>query len=95
MLYRLFFHALIVSAFCALSVPDAHASCGEGYLERLDRRGEPFCLSEAQVRKQLLATEQIMRQKKREWRATLIRDQQKMASRQFAIEQRRRNRVLN
>lgn len=96
MFSKLFFATLIVSAaWVAVAVPARANDCGTGYLERFDRRGEPFCLSEAKERANLLRQEQMLRRHQLEWRAELIRSRQDQIERQARLDQHRREEALN
>lgn len=95
MLSRLLFATLFVSAALAAASAPARADCGTGYLERFDRRGEPFCLPEAKERANQLRQAQQLRRLQMAWRADLIRDRQDRAVREIQDEQRRRDGALN
>lgn len=95
MIDRILLAILFVSAAWVATPSAMAASCGTGYLERFDRKGEPFCISAALERSRQLKLDQMLREKRREWRATLIRDRQAQQVRQAQIEQRRRDRELN
>ena len=100
MLYRFLLATFVVSAsfvgtLTAFSTAAQAFSCGTGYLERLDRRGNDICVAASKVRAQTLAREQMMRRKQIEWRANLARDRQLAAARQSERDQARRLRALN
>lgn len=95
MLSQLFFATLIVSAALMAVAAPARADCGTGYLERFDRRGEPFCLSEAKERANQLRQEQYLRRLQLEWRAELVRGRQDRIERQARLDQHRRDEALN
>ena len=96
MLLRCLCTTLLASTALVGGTLAAHAtSCGTGYVERLDRRGDPFCVSEARDRADKLRQEEFLRRMQREWAAELIRSRQERLERQALIEQRRREDALN
>jgi hypothetical protein len=94
-LFATFVAAVVCAAAYLIPSTPARAACGTGYVERLDRRGDPFCMAESKLRALALKRAQMMRRKQLEWKAELIRDRQTLAQREREIERARRARALN
>lgn len=82
------------AAFCLIVgltiawAPPAHAACGIGYTEVLDRRGEPVCVSAAAARAQKLATEHATRDEALRLRQEIERMRQFLPQQREAMRQR-------
>lgn len=76
--------ASFAAAFLSVAsapAPAEAATCGLGYLERLDRKGDSYCVSASRERTRLLKRQQAMRAYQEQWRAELERDRQLLRKR--------------